>query len=299
MQPSNWNDFRYVLALQRAGTLAAAARQLGVDATTVSRRLRTLEAQLGTTLFQRHGDAAVRLTTKGEAIAVHAAAAEHHFGLIDQDLVEDPLGHAGTVRLTSVPILVNCVLIPNANPLLAQHPSLTLELIPDSRDFSLTRREADLALRFGRPKTGGNQVKARRIADMPYGVYAASHTPAHEHQALPWITYDDAMAHLPQAKWMTAAVRRAGQRVSALRVHDGGSALEAAASGQGKTLVPVAIGDANKRLVRLDDAPTPPLLRELWLLGHEDQMNLGRIKAVVDWLGGVFRAGQRPEKTVE
>ena len=288
MQSKNWNDLRYVLAVQREGTIAAAAGRLGVDATTVSRRMRVIEDALGGPLFERHGDAVIHLTTKGETVASHAAAVERHIALIDQDMIEDPHGLRGTVRLTSVPILVNRMLIPGTSRLFAANPDLQLDLIPDSRDFSLTRRVADLALRFARPKTSGTQITARRIANVPYGVYAGADIGVAKTSVLPWVGYDEATVHLPQARWMLAASRKDRVGVSALRVHDGESALEAILAGAGKTLIPTAIGDADERLVRVSPTDQPDLTRELWLLGHADDKALGRIKAVREWVESVF-----------
>jgi len=105
---------------------------------------------------------------------------------------------------------------------------------------------------------------------------------------MPWLSYDEAMAHLPQARWMAATARKETTGISALRVHDGESALESIIAGVGKTLIPQAIGDADDRLIRITNNETPELTRELWLLGHVDDRNLGRVKAVRAWIEAVF-----------
>ena len=291
MQLSNWNDLRYVLAIKRGLTLTAAARQLGVDDTTVSRRLAALQSVMGTQLCVRHADGTLKLTPSGEAVAQHAEAMERQFDLIGQVLGADQDPCVGAVRVTSVPIVVHRLLVPEIGHLLNKHPGLQVELIPDSRDLSLSRREADLAIRLARPATGGMSVKARRIGTFRYLPYCSqSHSP-HEAKHLPWITYDESMAHLPQAQWMARAAKVGNGTVSGLKVHDAETALEAVLAGLGQTLLPTSIGDRDKRLRRLQANERQPFpSREIWLLAHADQLDLGRIVAAIAWVEEAIKA---------
>jgi DNA-binding transcriptional LysR family regulator len=163
------------------------------------------------------------------------------------DLANESLGarhgqYAGSVKLTSVPIAANRLLVPAIGKLLDKHPALQLELIPDSRDLSLSRREADLAIRLARPPTGGASVKARRIGTLQYSVYAARSCSFKAAAGLPWITYDDSLAHLPQAKWIAKAASGSAKDTYRLRVHDAETAMESVLAGLGKTLLPTVIG---------------------------------------------------------
>jgi DNA-binding transcriptional LysR family regulator len=110
MQPRNWNDLRFLLAIRRGQTLRAAARQLQVDDTTVSRRLAALQSNLGTRLVRRRGDNRWVLTEVGEMVACRAEAMEQHFQLIGPSVGDDRDPYIGTVRVTSVPILTNRLL---------------------------------------------------------------------------------------------------------------------------------------------------------------------------------------------
>ena len=172
MQMLNWNDLRYVLAISRGGTLAAAARLLGVDDTTVARRLAAMQEATGTRLYQRLRDGTLHLTTAGKRIALHAEKIEREIGALDGALKSTDNTVSGIVRITSVPIIVNHILVPAADSLLQRHPKLRLELVADPKDLSLTRRETDLALRLARPQTGGTKVMARRVGTIRYDVYA-------------------------------------------------------------------------------------------------------------------------------
>ena len=285
MQMSNWNDLRYLLAIQRGQTLRAAARQLRVDDTTVSRRLASLERELGRQLVRRRGDARLELTEAGERVVQDAEAMEKHYAAIASTVGGNGNICAGTVRLTTVPILSNRVFARNFDKLAATHPGLVLELIPDSRDLNLTRREADVAVRLARPSTGGMAVKAQRIGILTYAAYAQRQLPFRRVESLPWITYEETMSHLPQARWMMRAAQTDRVGRSSLRVHDAETALEGAAAGLGKTLLPILAADGDPRLRRINMRTAGSLpARPIWLLAHADQVGLTRVATVIDWV---------------
>jgi DNA-binding transcriptional LysR family regulator len=287
MQTINWNDLRYVLAVSRGGTLAAAARLLAVDDTTVARRLAALEATLGVRLYERLPQGGLLLTTAGERATLRAERVEREMSALGplagaNDLV------SGTVRITSVPIVVNHVLVPAAKILRERHPNLQLELVAEPRDLSLTRREADLALRLARPKTGGTRVLARRVGTLRYEVYAAASCGARDASTLPWISYDDTMAHLPQARWIAARAVRNSERVAAVHVNDAEGVLGAVIAGLGRSLLPCIVADADPRLRRVGAKRRPPALtRELWLLTHAELRRLTRVEAAVEWIEAI------------
>src|SRR5262245_65044415 len=110
MQTMNWNDVRYVLAISRGRTLAAAARLLGVDSTTVARRLSAVQETLGARLYQRLPDGTLRLTTAGDRAVLHAERIEREIAAFGA-LAGVGSAISGTVRVTSVPIIVNRILV--------------------------------------------------------------------------------------------------------------------------------------------------------------------------------------------
>jgi DNA-binding transcriptional LysR family regulator len=285
MQTMNWNDLRYILAVSRGRTLTAAARLLGVDDTTVARRLVAVQEMIGVRLYERLTDGTLQLTTSGERAALLAERMEREISALDDALSGADDMVSGTVRVTSVPIIVNRVLVPAAQTFLKHHPDLQLELVGDARDLSLTRREADLALRLARPKTGGIKVTARRVGTMRYEVYASASCSARDAKMLPWVTYDEAMAHLPQARWIAMTALRNDETIAALHVNDAEAVLEAVIAGIGRSLLPCVVADGDSRLRRLSGTRRAPALsRELWLLMHSELRRLGRIEAVVEWI---------------
>ena len=279
MQMLNWNDLRYVLAISRGKTLGGAARLLGVDDTTVARRLVAVQGTIGARLYQRLPDGTLQLTSAGERAALHAERIEREISAIDTSVAGADDLVSGTVRVTSVPIIVGHILVPAAQALLKRHPKLQLELVADPRDLSLTRRETDLALRLARPKTGGTRVLARRVGTLRYGVYAPASCSMRDAKILPWVTYDEAMAHLPQARWIVASAARSNQRIAAVRVNDAEALLEAVLAGLGRSLLPCVIADRDSRLRRLGaKGGAPALYRELWLITHSDMRRHGTIE---------------------
>jgi DNA-binding transcriptional LysR family regulator len=279
MQAMDWNDLRYVLAVSRAGTLAAAARRLRVDQTTVARRLAEAERGLRVRLFERV-DGSLRPTRAGEAAILQAERVEQEIETLERGIGGADARVAGSVRLTAVPVLVNRLLVPAASALRAKYPGLRLELIADSRNASLTRREADIALRFARPDSG-RAVLARRIGHVGYALYG----PRRKAKTLPWLTYDESFAHLPQARWIEQA--RGDEPVAPLALSDAEAIAAAVRAGLGKSLLPCFAADGDPGLRRLGDKVV--LTRELWLLTHEALRHQARLAAVVDWLAGLMK----------
>lgn len=283
MQLKDWNDLRYLLAVGRSGSFATASRSLKVDATTVSRHLDRLARTAGGALIEREAGGRLALTELGQVLLRHAEAMEREFEALAEDLGLQTGEVAGEVRVTSVPLIVNRLLAPALAGLLGEHPQLRVELIPESRDLDLTHREADIALRLARPTTGGLKVKSLQVGTLTYAVYAPRNAEGRERNSLPWIGYGEAMAELPQAKWIARAAERGGQ--SGLRVHDVETALQAVLAGMGKTLLPKAVGDREPSLARLDGFASHALpRRDVWLLAREDRLGLRRVQAVREWI---------------
>ena len=280
MQDLDWNDLRYVLWISRTGRLAGAAAKLGVNETTVARRLVGVERLLQVRLFER--DAGVlRPTDSGQIVTRRAERIE-----LDVDAVRDGVASAdsvavGKVRITAVPLVLNYILIPALPKLLRSYPRLQLELNADPRNLSVTNREADIALRMARPDREYRAV-ARRIGVIDYAVYGAS-----KRRSLPWITYDPTWSHLPQVRWMAKALGSDPKAMASVTVNDSELALNAVRAGLGRSVLPCRIGDVIRELSRLSGAK-PVLSRDMWLIVHPDLKHLARVRAVIEWCGRLF-----------
>ncbi len=276
MQDTDWNDLKYVLAVFRTGTLAGAARSLEVNETTVARRVARAGERIGARLFERTAGT-LRPTAEGLAVIESAERAEHEIQTAISTISGQDARIAGTVRITAVPMVVNRILVPSLAELIRMHADLRVDLIAEPRDLSLTKRQADIAIRLARPSKEPG-VLTRRLGQLDYGVYGPAGRPA---ESLPWITYEDGMAHLPQNRWMLDRQRSAQTNVGA---NDAETIIESVRAGLGKSLLPVAVGEREPDLVRLDTGE-PALSREIWIMVHPDLRGLKRVEVTMDWLG--------------
>jgi DNA-binding transcriptional LysR family regulator len=133
-----------------------------------------------------------------------------------------------------------------------------------------------------RQPDAGRGLLARRLGQLDYAVYCASRQSA---DRLPWITYDEALAHLPHARWLEAASRSASR--ASLSVNDTETMLQAIQAGLGKSLLPCFVTDRQRGLRRLTDKAV--VSRELWLLTHRALRHHASLDAVVDWLGRLVK----------
>lgn len=277
----DWDDLRIFIALTRAGSLSEAARRLGVEHTTVARRIEALERDLGLRLFDRL-PRAWRPTPDGERLALRAEAVED--AVLAVARAADAADAASTIRLrlSAPPVLASAFVAPRLAPLLRAHPDIRLDLIGETAAASLTRRDADLALRLSRPIEG--DLVTRRIGVMRFGLYAAPEAVAGRTEAeWNWCGYDESLAHVPQMLWLA---RRNAGRPFAFRANDLASLHAAAASGVGLAALPHFLAAGDTRLVCLEEAPEAA--REVWLVLHPDLRHTPRVRIVVDHLIAVF-----------
>jgi DNA-binding transcriptional LysR family regulator len=288
----DWDSLRYFLAASRGGTLSAAGRALRVDQTTVGRRLAALEAALGARLFDRGPDGLV-LTPAGAALVPRAERIEAEGLAVERELGGREGQVTGTVRITTPEAFGNAYLAARLVELHRRHPTLTLELVADNRAMSLSKREADLALRLGRPAQLGLVV--RRVATVASALYAAPGYVARRPAAAPpfaghdLVGFDDTFLPREETAWLAQHVR--GAR-TVLRCTSTAAMAAAAAAGLGLALLPCYIGDRDERLRRLP--PTAqPVVRGLWLVVHRDLRHAARIRAVGDGLAAIIAADAR------
>jgi DNA-binding transcriptional LysR family regulator len=276
----DWESLKHFVAVAETGTLAAAGRRLGVRHTTVLRRISTLEEELGARLFDRGPDG-YALTEAGREVLDRALALRAGVEEVERAVRGRDRKVAGLVRIATLAPLVPWVARAMASAL-AHHPDLRLEVAIAPTPVSLSRHEADVAVRVSRPPPGG--LVGRRIADVAYAVYAAARLVAagsgpEAAGALPWVAYDDARADTPAAKWIERNI--AAERV-VLCTHHTGLLLAAVAAGVGAGLLPCHLGDATPSLRRV--SPIIGLEQSIWVLTHRDLRRTARVRAVTDAL---------------
>ncbi|MHB1372684.1 MAG: LysR family transcriptional regulator [Thauera sp.] len=272
----NWDDLRFLVTLGREGTLAAAARRLGVDQTTVARRLRALEESLGTPLFERN-DGVWRPTAVGGRVLERAGRIEEDVAGITR-LAEAGAGEVGgVVRITAVSVLIGDWLVPRLPGLYARHPELGVDLVASNDNLSVARRDADIAIRLARPASGDFLI--RKLADVGFALYGAARGDL-QVSAGDWVAYNEDLEHTPEMRRLQAMLGAGRIR---LRCNSLRSLVRAVADGIGHGLLPCFVADADPGLVRLSGTD-PILSRELWMLIHPDARPLPRVAAMADWL---------------
>ncbi len=291
-----WDDLKVLLALHRRGSLKRAAEALGVNISTVSRRLDALEELLGTHLFDRTPDG-VRPTAAAEQLVPHAEGMERAAQGFLHGLEGFEVEVEGVVRLTAPPGLAEQLIAPALGELCDAHPKLRLQILASVGYADLTRREADLALRIMRPAAG--DFVATRLAAHPWCIVAS---PAHaaalgklrDPDATRWVTWGEELAHLPDARWLAANVRR--ERV-VLETSSMTAQLEAVRAGLGVMVVPRPYAELPGLVgVRCTGAIEKTLAAmpegTLWLVGHRALREVPRVAVVWAWLKRRFEQGQ-------
>lgn len=281
----DWDDLRTFLAVARHGNLSAAARSLGVAQPTVGRRLEAFERRLGTQLFRRTSSGHA-LTPAGAAILGHVEGMEAGALASWRIAAGRDAGLAGTVRLTTTEWFGREIAAPLLVRFLAEHPHIVVELLTDVRPYSLTQREADVAVRLG--TFAQREVMRRKLAHVGFGLYAApSYLARHGLPAIEdrgaghaLVTMIDAQGGaFPDSAWLAKLAPRA---VVAARTTSRDAQAALAAAGAGLTTLPRRLGDTVAGL-RLVARPAPPG-RDLWLGVHRDTRQTPRVRALVEFL---------------
>ena len=166
----NWNDLRFFLNLVRTGNPMHAAKLLGVDQTTVRRRINALEQSLKTRLFDKAGDRYI-LTHQGEALLQSSERIEAEVTGISNTIAGDDIALSGVIRIGAPDALGSYFIAPCLSRLRETYPGLKVELVAMSRQFNLTKREADLAIMISRPAQGRHII--RKLVDCRLHLFAS------------------------------------------------------------------------------------------------------------------------------
>lgn len=275
-------DLEVTLALVRGGTLATAGERLGVDASTVFRALQRIERGLGRALFERSRSGYVATELASE-LAEHAERMEAALEAARSSAEAAPAQISGTVRITTTDTVLHGLVAPALRSLQTTHPMLSYELHTGNELASLTRRDADIAVRATKrppPHLVGKQVGPIRVA-----LYAARKGGVRQFAEVEsgksdWIAPDDALPEHPSVVWRK---RRFPKAVPRYRVSSILSVLELVALGLGVGVVPLFLAEGRSDLVRLTEA-LDECETELWLLTHPESRHLRRVGAAYSHL---------------
>lgn len=277
----DWEDLRFALALARHGSLSAAARSLRVNHATVSRRIERLQGAIGQLLFDRRKDG-YRLTDTGEKMLSQLTRMDE--AVLSMLSLPMTVEDGGLVRLTAARVLTDNFLIDRLGELRRRVPSTDIEVIGESRVISLARREADIAIRLGRPKD--SELIGRKIGQVGYGFYASATylRDLAKGGPLQFVGFDPDSDFVAEAAWMKREFP--GQRV-AFRSNSQPAQAAAARAGFGIALLPhyLALNDPELQTAPIE-TETP--VREVWMLMRSDLAGKPRIRAVAEEIAQLF-----------
>jgi DNA-binding transcriptional LysR family regulator len=274
----NASDLEVVLALARSGTLAAAGERLGVDPSTVFRSIQRIERGLGQTLFERSRSGYLP-SEQAQALAGHAEQMEAHLESARSVAQLGPERVSGTVRITTTDTILHGLVAPALKALRATHPLLMYELHAGNELASLTRRDADIAVRA--TKRPPQHLVGKHVGPIRVALYAASKGSVRRYDesrlaASDWIAPDDALPEHPTVLWR----KKHFPKVSpTYRVNSILTVMEFVAQGMGVGLLPIFLAQGHDE-VRALSAPLDECQTELWLLAHPESRHLRRVSTV-------------------
>jgi DNA-binding transcriptional LysR family regulator len=278
----SWDDFRYVKAIADTKSLAGAAETLGVNHSTVFRRLGVIEQQLGSRLFER-GRGRYGLTPCGGAMVKLAERLDEDIVSFQRKVTGQDLRPSGELRITTGDVMLLHLLTDILTGFRKAYPEIMLDIVVSNRVLNLSRRDADVAVRA--TYDGPEGLAGRRAARIAWAVFGPKElakkpfdfrTDGNKHD---WIAPSEATSIAKVMRWLKEHVDQ-GRIVCKVNTMVG--LAEAAAGGVGLALLPCFVGTALPRLAQLSP-PLPELEGELWLLTHPDLRNTARVRTFLDY----------------
>ena len=278
MSGLNWDDFRFFLAVAREQRVSAAGKVLGVQHTTVARRIEALEARLQTRLFDR-STGGYAMTQAAENLYERALVIEEQTLAVDREVLGMDAQLKGPLRLTSSHDVLTSLVVPQLHRLLDAYPGIALELMGTTGLLDLAAREADIALRF--TATPPDYLIGRKILPMLHGVYGSTDYLSKNRKKHTYIAFS---GDVEEPEWVQQHFP--GARL-ALRTDDAQVMVSSIRQGFGLSRIPCFVGDRYADLRRLDVELTPSTWG-LWLLSHVDLRSTARVRVCRDFLTDVI-----------
>ena len=291
-KPSNydWSDLQTFLEVARELNVAAAAERLNVDVTTVRRRLAALQASTGLSLFVKNGRT-LQLTNDGQRILSIALGMEDFEKGIARDVTDAARDLVGVVRVSTMEGFGSMYLAPRLSEFASKHPKLSIELVSSQHILNLADREADISLNMVRPQRG--RLMVRKASQFGVGLYGAPSylkkvgkpvqlSDLDDHF---FVTYVDELVSVPHVRWLPDVVKEPRTRFTSTSII---GQYEAAVSGAGLAMLPHFMVARRPGLTRVMPAEIN-LVRDWWLVVHQDLQTVPRIRAVTDYITSVMR----------
>ena len=287
MQHINWDNLRYVLMVANKGSVAAAARELEVNRTTVLRRINSFQQDLNCRIFDR-GDAGYVLTPEAEKMIDAAREVEATLFNMQRQIEGRELKLEGELRVTTTDSFMLSVLGPHLASFRQKHPHIVVDVLVTNTILDLNRRDADVAIRP--TPFPDSKLVGRRLRDVEFGVYAIPELVAEaagkDLFEGRWIGYADSLRATPVGSWFETAVPETN---ICMRCDSFVAVRIAAENGIGLALLPRFLGDQSAALTDLQ-ADTAALTVGLWILTHPDLVRSARVHAFIEHFSAALSA---------
>lgn len=267
MASLDWDDLRVYLAVARSGSIRGAAKLIGKTHATVSRHIRSLEATLGSPLFERKREGQC-LTVLGQRIMPLVQKVEDNVASIDRVAFSVDTGLAGSVKLSLSESLYTALLYKPIDDFMRLYPMIDLEIIASDQLSSLALRDADVVIRI--TKEPPDMAYGRKLAASPLAVYASQDYLSDRPKLDRWIAFNYEPARKPIIPARIVA-----------HANSPAVALQLIRLGQGVGLLPCYLGDTDQTLVRLPEVDLIPDMH-VWVLTHGDLRTNPRVRALMD-----------------
>lgn len=289
-QMMNWDDLRFLLAVARTGSMSGAARELGVNHATVIRRVRNLEEQLGSSVFDRVGHSYV-ITPAGQVALDAAVSMEEQSSRVERQVVGQAKELSGVIKVTAPEPMSETFLVPMVKEFGELYPDIVIELSLSMRVYDLGMREADVAFRVTNDPP--EDVIGLHLATLAMGVYGPAGSGMRAEDITRVIRFS---AHEPTvngsdggASHMDWDERYAPDARETMRTDSASTALHGIRAGLGVARLPVSIGESVEGVERIPDIPLQQGA-DMWLLTHVDVRTNARIRVFRDFVREFYAA---------
>lgn len=287
MQETNWDDYRFILAVAECGTSLAAAERLGVNHTTVLRRITRFEDVHEIKVFSRSSKGYTP-TFEGEAIIQTSRQFGEKITSLHQDIIGGAVKLEGRLSVTTTDTILTGVLGPHLASFRSAHPLIAVDLTVTNALLNITKRDADVGIRPSRRPPP--DLVSRRVSGLSFAIYGAKTCLDHR-DSLPlinhsWVGPGDTLQGAPSTAWISATIP---DKQIALRVDSFTGMRDGVVAGIGLGLIPCCLGDGHPNLQRLSE-PIRDLDTSLWILTRHDLTGSVRVRTFVDHIALALEA---------
>lgn len=277
MDRPDWDDLRYLLAVARHGSAAAAARALDVTHATVLRRVQAAEKAFGLRVFERAAGR-FRVAQQARPLIEMAETIERQVQDTRRQVSARQAVLEGTLRVTTTESLMHCLLQPLLQEFTLRHPGIVLELVVTNQVLDLDRHEADVSIRpAANPPEFLVGRRLSRLEFAVYGVKSFAGSKPDELAGLNWLVPDESLSHSPVGRWLRGEI--APKRI-VMQANSFLALRGMAEAGLGVAVLPCFVAAASPSLVRIADAVEAT--SQLWILTHPEWRHSARVKAFMD-----------------